>query len=270
MGKTLVATVTDALVAGLSQQVGDGNSRLNNSLRLLAKWRCELIKNTLIQQEGTIVLDGPLKGLDFLKKSAEGCHVAKLLGIYEQPLHKHLQPILTGHYEKVINLGCAEGYYAVGFAKAVPDIISYAFDTNPIAQKACRDLAEKNGVDQRVIVKGEFSIEDFESYGGDAAVVFCDIEGAEEELLDIEEAPVLADLDLIVESHECLRPGITKKLIERFSSTHQVELVADNGMRELTKTPNWFSELSHLDQLLATWEWRSGPTPWLVMTSRRQ
>ena len=67
MGKTLVATVTDALVAGLSQQVGDGNSRLNNSLRLLAKWRCELIKNTLIQQEGTIVLDGPLKGLDFLK-----------------------------------------------------------------------------------------------------------------------------------------------------------------------------------------------------------
>ena len=90
MGKTLVATVTDALVAGLSQQVGDGNSRLNNSLRLLAKWRCELIKNTLIQQEGTIVLDGPLKGLDFLKKSAEGCHVAKLLGIYEQPLHKHL------------------------------------------------------------------------------------------------------------------------------------------------------------------------------------
>jgi hypothetical protein len=24
-------------------------------------------------------------------------------------------------------------------------------------------------------------------------------------------------------------------------------------------------ELSHMDRLLAIWEWRSGPTPWLVM-----
>jgi hypothetical protein len=26
--------------------------------------------------------------------------------------------------------------------------------------------------------------------------------------------------------------------------------------------------LAHLDQLLATWEWRSGPTPWLVMKAK--
>jgi hypothetical protein len=26
--------------------------------------------------------------------------------------------------------------------------------------------------------------------------------------------------------------------------------------------------LAHRGQLLATWEWRSGPTPWLVMRSR--
>ena len=29
--------------------------------------------------------------------------------------------------------------------------------------------------------------------------------------------------------------------------------------------PAWFNNLAHLDQLLATWEWRSGATPWLVM-----
>jgi hypothetical protein len=32
--------------------------------------------------------------------------------------------------------------------------------------------------------------------------------------------------------------------------------------------PWWLKDLSHLDQLLAVWEWRAGPTPWLVMTPK--
>ena len=96
----------------------------------------------------------------------------------------------------------------------------------------------------------------------------CDIEGAELELLDPLKSPALRKMDLIVESHECLRAGITAELIERFDSTHHVSLVGDDGQRTLEEVPEWFMNLAHLDQLLATWEWRSGPTPWLVMTCR--
>ena len=38
--------------------------------------------------------------------------------------------------------------------------------------------------------------------------------------------------------------------------------------RRLNQPPGWFNQLAHLDQLLAVWEWRSGPTPWLVMKAR--
>ena len=93
------------------------------------------------------------------------------------------------------------------------------------------------------------------------------IEGAEEELLDPDLAPALRKLDIIVESHECLRKGITQKLISRFEATHTIEIIEDNGSRQLDNPPAWFKKLSHLDQLLATWEWRSGPTPWLVMSA---
>ena len=32
--------------------------------------------------------------------------------------------------------------------------------------------------------------------------------------------------------------------------------------------PPWLANLGHLDLLLAVWEWRSFPTPWLVMTPK--
>ena len=268
LAKTLAETVAEKLISSLGAQVQVSNSQLNDALRLLSKWRSELIRNTMVQREGTKVLDGPLKGLDFLEQSTEGCHVAKLLGVYEQPLHPYFGSILSGEYEAVINLGSAEGYYAVGFAKAVPEIISIAYDTNPQAQAACRNLAIKNGVQQRVSVNGEFTLADLESYSKASTLLFCDIEGGEEELLDVDRAPALAVLDLIVESHECFRPGVTGRLVNRFSSTHDIKLVQDSGMRTFRNVPPWFAELSHLDQLLAAWEWRAGPTPWLVMRSK--
>lgn len=260
--------IIERVVADLSNQEDNPNVLLHNALRLLAKWRSVLIQNTLIEKEGTKVLQGPLKGLDFIEKSSEGCHIAKLLGSYEQPLQPSIQRAISSSYSVVINVGCAEGYYAVGFAKMMPSIISLAFDTDPHARKVCKQLATKNGVIDRVKVGGLFTPTDFSKYENEDTLVFCDIEGAEEELLDPDLAPALQKMDIIVESHECIRRGITKKLISRFEATHDIELVEDNGVRHLDKTVAWFTQLSHLDQLLSTWEWRSGPTPWLVMHAK--
>lgn len=266
---TLASQIKRQLQANLSQASGDKNETLNNSLRLLAKWRSVLIQNTFLEKEGTKVLQGPLAGLDFIRQSAEGCHVAKLLGCYEQPLHRHIRAALSGRYSRIINIGCAEGYYAVGFAVAVPALVSVAHDIDPKAQSACRELAEKNGVSNRVEIGGEFTPDLFAEYQSEATLVFCDIEGMEDELLNPNVAPALRGLDIIVESHECLSPGITQRLISRFESSHSIEVVQDDGSRHLENLPEWFTRLSHLDQLLATWEWRSGPTPWLIMRAKR-
>ena len=266
---SLASHIKRQLQANLSQLSGDNNETLNDSLRLLAKWRSVLIQNTFLEREGTVVLQGPLAGLDFIRQSAEGCHVAKLLGCYEQPLQPHIAAALSGRYTKIVNIGCAEGYYAVGFAVAMPALVSVAYDIDPKAQSACRELAEKNGVSDRVEIRGEFILDHFAAYESEATLVFCDIEGMEEELLNPNVTPALRGLDIIVESHECLRPGITQKLISRFESSHVIEIVEDDGWRHLENLPDWFTQLSHLDQLLATWEWRSGPTPWLVMRARR-
>lgn len=213
-------------------------------------------------------MQGPLKGLDFLSQSAEGCHIAKLLGCYEQPLLPFIEQAILADYPIVLNIGCAEGYYAVGIARRMKATQVLAFDVNPKAREVCAALADRNGVSDRISIGTLFKPEDFAHYAGRKALVLCDIEGAEKDLLNPENSPALKGMDLIVESHECLLPGITNTLIERFKDSHQIHLVQDNGQRQLVDAPQWFNNLAHLDQLLATWEWRSGPTPWLVMKSR--
>ena len=253
------------LITSLKKEEGDKIGQLNNSMRLLAKWRSVLIQNTILKKEGAIILGGPFQGMEFLEQSSEGCHVAKLLGCYEQPLFKHLEGIFSSNFTLVLNIGCAEGYYAVGMARRMPNAKIFAFDTNKKAQQACQTLAVANGVSDRIKIGGTFEPEHFNKYQDQKTLVLCDIEGAEVKLLQPSRADSLRKNFIIVESHECLRPGITETLISRFDETHDVTQVNDDGTREISNAPQWFNNLSHLDQLLATWEWRSGPTPWLVM-----
>ena len=242
--------------------------RLNHTLRLLSKWRSVLVANTLLHHEASRVLNGPFQGMNFHSAASEGCLVPKLLGCYEQPLHPFLEAAFARDYDVVLNIGSAEGYYAVGLALRMPGARICAFDISEVAREKSVVLARANNVAERVQVGGRFSPPDFEAHRGATVLVVCDIEGAERELLDPEKASALKHMDIIVESHDCIVSGTTSLLMERFQSTHEIELVADNGSRALQDPPSWFNDLAHLDQVLATWEWRSGPTPWLVMNSK--
>lgn len=265
----LLADLNRATDAASTADPGREATELNNALRLLAKWRSVLLQNTVLAQTGTVVWQGPLKGMDFLRQSAEGCHVAKLLGCYEQPLQPHIEAAIQAAYPVVLNIGCAEGYYAVGMARRMADTKVMAYDLDPNARQVCAALAATNGVADRVQVGELFRPTDFAAWAGRKVLVLCDIEGAEKDLLDPVAAPALAGMDLIVESHEALLRGITQTLIDRFAPTHEITVVHDDGQRQLDAAPPWFASLAHLDQLLAAWEWRSGPTPWLVMRARQ-
>ena len=250
--------------------VSENNTQdeLNESLRLLSKWRCVLIKNTFLENEGTEVHAGIFKGLDFIEESTEGCHIPKLLGCYEQPIQQHIKALESCSYTKLVNVGCSEGYYAVGLAQIFKTATSLAFDKNPLARDACLRLAAKNNVSGRVKVGTNFTTDDFISLSNERVLVFCDIEGAEIDLFSKAATSMLTHVDLIIESHECFIPGITDTLTSRFADTHDITVVQDDGSRNLEDAPSWFMNLSNLDQLLSIWEWRSGPTPWLVMKAK--
>ncbi len=239
---------------------------LLNVLRFAAKHRAFLLQNTLLEAHGAKVLGGPFQGMQFVRQVSEGCCVPKLLGCYEEELHPYVEQAIARDYPRVLNIGVAEGYYAVGLARRLPRAEVFAFDIDQNAQRTCAAVARENGVEGRVHVGGLFRGEDFERYAGQRTLLVCDIEGAERELLDPERYPALQRMDVIVELHDCLVPGLSRQITQRFSSSHDITLVKQGGRAQ--PLPPLFDRLSHLDQLLAVWEWRSGPTPWAIMLAR--
>ena len=269
----LLMSITNQIFNQLSSSLARGSPEnpetLNNALRLLSKWRHLLLQNTLIKNNGLVVLEGPFKGLKFLSKSLEGCYVPKLLGCYEQPLHKTIEKVIQTKYDVVLNIGSAEGYYAAGFAKSMPQTLIKAFDLNEAVKEPVAQLLLSNAITNCVYSNNEFLSEHFNAYQNKKTLVFCDIEGEERNLLDPLAAPSLLNMDIIAEAHDCFDKTISNELVKRFSKSHAIEIIYDNGDRTLENAPDWFRNLGHLDQLLSFWEWRSGPTPWIVMKSRR-
>ena len=240
-----------------------GVDEMNELLRRMGRWRSRLLANTYVAHEGARVFSGPFAGMEYLAEATEGALMPRLLGTYESELHPHLAAFAAEGLDCVIDVGCAEGYYAVGLARMMPQARIYAHDIDENARTACADLAARNGVADRVVIGGEFRPDGFEAFAGQRALVMVDAEGAEVDILQPELSPALAQMSLIVETHDVYRANALATIQARFEATHDVIRV-DLQAKSL-EGPAWLLEMPHLDQLLAVWEWRARQTPWLVM-----
>lgn len=237
--------------------------KLEAALRHLSKWRVKLLENTLIAQNGTTITAGPFKDMIYDVPASEGGRVPRLLGAYEKTLTPIIESIIAAAPPLIIDVGCAEGYYAVGLARRLPDSIVWARDTDEIAQERATALAASNHVSNRVKVGGRLTHADFDICRAQDTTVICDIEGGEDALLDPDRAKGLRRANILVEVHENMVPGLTERIANRFAQTHYI---TELGRRfDSADLPDWMAGLGDLDRMLALWEWRNGPTPWLWM-----
>lgn len=238
-------------------------AQLNSALRLLAKWRARLVQNTTLAQQGNIVASGPFAGMVYATAATEGAALPRLLGCYEASLQPVIETIIARAYPQVVDVGCAEGYYAVGLARRMPNSTILAFDIAPNAQASTRALAQANDVAGRVQVGGLLDHAGLAVCAQQKTVLIVDIEGAEGTLLAPDLAPALRHTDILVETHDGLQPGVSAALRKRFASSHTITQIGRDLQPQAL--PDWMDSLPDLDRLLALWEWRSSPTPWLWM-----
>ena len=253
----------------LSRVVLDWGSRRRRSARARSFEEGEGAGNLAqkVSPQGT-VLAGPFAGLWMGHSGTWGGLAARLSGSYEQELHASVEAILADRPSVVIDVGAAEGYYAVGIARALPGSQVHAFEIEPTARGNCRLVAERNGV-SNLKIHGRATPKRLAALLRPTAFVLCDCEGYEQDLLDPIVTPTLANVKLLVELHEFCRPGVTQVIADRFQRSHEIELITAT-QREVASQPQ-LKHLSEIDAFAALQEGRPGepcPMQWAVMTPR--
>ena len=221
---------------------------------------------------GYVVQAGPFTGMMLPARTAwgDGDTLPKLLGCYEAELHDTIARLVNASPDIVVNIGAAEGYYAIGLARLLPRTRIAAFDSSMLAQDICQEAARLNGVDGRVTVAGictPGALNDLLATAR-APWIVCDCEGAELDLIDPARAPALSRCHLIVECHDFINPAITQTLVQRLQMTHAMLLVQE-GARDPNASP-LLRGLNSLDRWLAVCEFRPTTMHWLVAHPRSE
>jgi hypothetical protein len=232
------------------------------------------VRERLFPDGATIkVQSGPFKGLLYFDEIVWGSITPKWLGSYEAELHSIIRQIAAHSYQTIIDVGCAEGYYAVGLAAIVPTAQVFAFDTDFISRAQVRRLAALNGVTARLQVRAFCSASDLEALSRGETLVVCDIEGFETQLLNPKTAPSLLNNDILVEIHETSESSLEAEhlLQSRFEHSHHIQRVVacDRGSWIEQNLPELPPNIPHATLRSATEENRATGRVWLWMQTNR-
>jgi hypothetical protein len=205
------------------------------------------------------IKSGIFAGMKYPVHDAAGSYLApKVVGSYESELYPKLQAMFkTKQYKVAFDVGCAEGYYAVGITRAIPGIRMYAYDTNKEAIALCKTIAAANGVADRITF-GDFCYADtIANFAFPIpSLIVCDCEGYEAELFTEQAVKNLTHTDVLIELHDHFVPGVTNLLTRRLGSTHELTII-----EATQKQPEQYPFLNFLtkeEQVLVLSEGRRG------------
>jgi hypothetical protein len=159
-----------------------------------------------------IVVSGPFKGLNYEGISSYCSTIyPKLMGTYEAELHQIINNIIKKKYQRIIDIGSAEGYYAVGIPFAMKDesIEVVAVEISEVAKKNLKRLI-KNNIKNKVQITDNF---DFQKYQDDKkTLVIMDCEGSEMDYLKKFSKKSIAKWDFLIEAHVQIKRNIIREI----------------------------------------------------------
>ena len=197
--------------------------------------------------------------------------ITQTLGTYEEHI---LQKMI--HFSKkgsslLIDIGAADGYFAVGMAYANFYEKVCAFEIEQEGRDRILENAVANKCDHKIKVYGEANVASVLKVieGVDKATVLIDIEGAEYGLLSHEMISILKNHYVICELHPWMvieGDIFQNQLLDRASEQFDIEMIKRDSYH-----PNDFSEfynLSDEERLVAVGEGRDKNMQWMILSPK--
>jgi hypothetical protein len=195
-------------------------------------------------------------------------NTAMLIGTWELELDEQISKLLDMKPAKIYCIGAAEGYYAVGFASKLPVCNIYAFEMQDKYRSFLLNLSSSNNC-SNIEIHGECTTDRLHQFlhkDNESSFVFCDIEGGEIDLLDLNKVPELIRTTILVEVHEMYVEDCEKTLINRFKNTHSYTIIRGRKrtLQDLPNKLNFFRFISSPAKILSLMgEGRPYPMNWL-------
>lgn len=217
---------------------------------------------------------GPLSGFQMHPQQSwsSGDLAPKLFGLYEQEVLYRLEA-LQNPEGVLIDIGAADGYYAVGVLASglFGRVIAYEGDSE--SRNSIATTAALNGVSGQIEVRGHAEPDWVSELARDdlnGGVVLVDVEGAEFDLLGLDQLKALSQTVLIIELHDWMvEHGADRKnkLFEDLSQTHSIDLIK-NVVRDLSGLSELETKNDDHRWLICS-EGRGRAMEWLVCTPKQ-
>ena len=211
-----------------------------------------------------IVQNGVFKNLKINKDVTwgRGDIASKIYGFYENKIQEKLKEIKK---PILIDIGAADGFFAIGCLYSKLSKYCYAFEQNEISRLALHKTAEINKVSNQISIMGKVDNQSFlSSLPNDLelskTVILCDIEGEEYNFFSETILKKLKKCNLIIEIHNESSNSKETCLLKLTKKYFNVNVLLDNN-KDMSEI-NILHNLNDIDRNLISCEGRSYIGKW--------
>lgn len=176
-------------------------------------WRQETIharrsrvSREIFEMLGGVVRYGPFSGLNLYSCPLWGADDlgSMTMGFYEKEILDWLSNVRSDRFRTFVDIGAADGYYAVGLLSCLGFERSICFEMNEKSHEIIRKNAALNNCEGKITIKreaSELALESMRKTLDKECLILCDIEGAEFELWTERVFEICQHATIIVEIH---------------------------------------------------------------------
>jgi hypothetical protein len=190
---------------------------------------------------------------------------AKILGLYESQI---LNWIGDKHFDLFIDIGAADGYYAMGLLVSGRTNSAITFETSNADRDVSQHLAIVNRVLDQIEIKGPATEPEIIAVlpQGRNGLILIDIEGGEFDLISENILESAKHYHFIIELHEIFNDRLRKEFIEMCSKSHFVEVI--HGLNRNFPRDSFLMSLTDNERVLILSEGRQSGMEWLALSPR--
>ena len=234
----------------------------------------QAVCDILLKEHGRVVAYGPFASMTIHSQTWGGYDInAKILGTYESQVIAELNAISQVNSGPFIDIGAADGFFAIGVVISGIAKETYAFEIDASSRRSIAINASDNNVSEKIHIRevaNACTISDVLKKERRAKILI-DIEGGEYDLLEFDFLNEIKNCDVIVELHPSLVEHGNEKqkeLISRLENYFNIEFFQKSFL-----STGDFPELAHLSddkRLLAFSENRAFEMCWIKLKPKNE